>query len=71
MKIIDQSHEILSIPKNPLWLIEQSARTCYKSESKIGCSKKAHPQIRALMLSLLKELKERVPVVFDDIYQGE
>lgn len=34
----------------------------------LRCSKKAHPQIRALMLPLLAELKERVPVVFDDIY---
>jgi thymidylate synthase (FAD) len=42
-------------------------RHCFQ----LRTSKKAHPQIRALMLSLLKELKERVPVVFDDIYQGE
>jgi thymidylate synthase (FAD) len=38
MKIIDQSHEILSIPENPLYLIEKSGRVCYKSESKIGCT---------------------------------
>lgn len=37
----------------------------------LRCSKKAHPQIRALMLGLLAELKERVPVVFDDLYPGE
>jgi len=30
-------------------------------------SKKAHPQIRALMLPLLTDLKEKIPVVFDDI----
>lgn len=34
-------------------------------------SKKAHPQIRALMLPLLTELKEKIPVVFDDINKGE
>jgi len=34
----------------------------------LRCSKKAHPQIRALMLPLLAELKEKVPVVFDDMY---
>jgi len=33
----------------------------------LRCSKKAHPQIRALMLPLLAELKEKTPVVFDDI----
>jgi thymidylate synthase (FAD) len=38
MKIIDQSYEILSIPKNPLYLIEKSGRVCYKSENKIGCT---------------------------------
>lgn len=32
----------------------------------LRCSKKAHPQIRALMLPLLADLKARLPVVFDD-----
>jgi len=30
-------------------------------------SSKAHPQMREISIPLLKELKERVPVVFDDI----
>jgi len=30
-------------------------------------SKAAHPQIRVLMLPLLDELKEKIPIVFDDI----
>lgn len=34
---------------------------------KLRCSKRAHPQIREIMIPLLNELKERVPVVFDDI----
>jgi thymidylate synthase (FAD) len=38
MKIIDQSHEILSLPDNLLGMIEQCGRTCYKSENKIGCT---------------------------------
>lgn len=33
-------------------------------------SKAAHPQIRELMFPLLKELKEKVPVIFDNI-QGK
>jgi len=33
----------------------------------LRCSKKAHPQIRALMLTLLVELQDRLPVVFDDL----
>lgn len=33
--------------------------------------KSAHPQMRALMIPLLKELQSRVPVVFDDINAEE
>jgi len=33
---------------------------------KLRCSKKAHPQIRSLMFGLLIELKEKIPLVFDD-----
>ena len=35
MKIIEQSHEILAMTKDPLQLIEKAGRTCYKSEDKI------------------------------------
>lgn len=35
MKIIEQSYEILSLPKDVLSKIERAARTCYKSEDKI------------------------------------
>lgn len=34
---------------------------------KLRCSKAAHPQMREVATRLLKELKERVPVCFDDI----
>ena len=34
----------------------------------LRCSKKAHPQIRALMLPTLAEFHRRVPVIFEDIY---
>ena len=33
----------------------------------LRCSKNAHPQMRALMLPLLKECKERLPIIFDHI----
>jgi len=32
-------------------------------------SNAAHPQIREVMRPLLKDLHERIPVIFDDIYQ--
>jgi len=36
------------------------------------CAKAAHPQMRALMIPLLKELQQLVPVIFDDIdYDGK
>jgi thymidylate synthase (FAD) len=30
-------------------------------------SKKAHPQIRSLLTPLLKELQQKIPILFDDI----
>jgi len=35
----------------------------------LRCSPKAHPQMVALMLPLLKELQSKLSVVFDDIQQ--
>ncbi|HPY81502.1 MAG TPA: FAD-dependent thymidylate synthase [Bacteroidales bacterium] len=35
MKIIEQTHQIIQKPNNPIQLIEQAGRTCYKSEDKI------------------------------------
>jgi len=34
---------------------------------KLRCSKKAHPQIRALMINLRNEVQSLVPVIFDDV----
>lgn len=34
---------------------------------KLRTAKAAHPQMRALMIPLLKELQETIPVIFDDI----
>jgi len=36
----------------------------------LRCSKAAHPQIREVMCPLLEELHEKIPVVFDDIYEN-
>jgi len=35
----------------------------------LRCSNAAHPQIREVMRPLLKDLHQRIPVIFDDIYQ--
>lgn len=34
---------------------------------KLRCAKDAHPQMREIMAPLLSELKQRIPVVFDDL----
>ena len=33
----------------------------------LRCTKAAHPQIRALMLSCMKELQHKLPIIFEDI----
>jgi len=35
---------------------------------RLRCSNNAHPQIRQIMTSLLEELHNKIPVLFDDIY---
>ena len=36
---------------------------------KLRCHHTAHPDIRALALDLLKQMHERTPIVFDDLYK--
>lgn len=35
----------------------------------LRCSKASHPQMREIMLPLLEELHDKIPVVFDDLYE--
>lgn len=37
---------------------------------KLRASKNAHPQMRQIALMILKEFKERIPIVFDDISEN-
>lgn len=41
----------------------------WKHVFRMRCQKAAHPQIRELMLPLLKELHEKIPIVFDEEYE--
>lgn len=43
----------------------------WRNVFRLRCAKTAHPQIRALMTALLKELQTKIPVVFDDIEYWE
>jgi thymidylate synthase (FAD) len=38
---------------------------------KLRTSKRAHPQMRKLMLSCLSEFKQEIPIIFDDIMETE
>lgn len=38
---------------------------------KLRCAPDAHPQIREVMIPLLEELKQKIPVIFDDIATEE
>jgi thymidylate synthase (FAD) len=38
---------------------------------KLRCDKAAHPQMRVLMTSLLTELQDKIPVIFDDLLFDE
>lgn len=38
---------------------------------KLRTSKRAHPQMRQLMIPLLDEFKKRIPVIFDDIHTSQ
>ena len=35
----------------------------------LRCAKAAHPSVRQIMLMTLKEFHERIPVLFDDLYE--
>ena len=35
----------------------------------LRCSRAAHPQMRELLFPLLEELHERIPVIFDDLFE--
>ena len=37
----------------------------------LRCAHDAHPDIRALMVPLWREMKHRIPVLFDDCYSGD
>jgi thymidylate synthase (FAD) len=35
----------------------------------LRCSRAAHPQMRELLFPLLDELHDKIPVVFDDLFE--
>ena len=61
MKIIEQSHEILSLPENLLEMLEKAGRTCYKSEDKI--TQESAPKF----VKMLRDRGHHAMIEFGDI----
>ncbi|MFO7911794.1 MAG: FAD-dependent thymidylate synthase [Desulfotignum sp.] len=62
----EQSREVLPNSLKTEIVVKGNIRE-WRHMFALRCSKKAHPQIRALMLPLLVDLQGRLPVVFDDL----
>ena len=61
MKIINQTHEILSLPENCLEMLEKAGRTCYKSEARIT------PDSAEKFVDMLVRHKHHAMIEFGDI----
>ena len=61
MKIIEQSHEVLSIPEKLLEMVEKAGRTCYKSEDKIT------PESAGKFVKMLVDRGHHAMIEFGDI----
>ena len=61
MKVINQTHEILSVPENALQMVEAAGRTCYKSEDKIT------PESAAGFVKMLVRHGHHAMIEFGDI----
>ncbi len=61
MKIIEQSHEILSLPASCLGMLERAGRTCYKSEDKIT------PESAEKFVKMLRDKGHHAMIEFGDI----
>ncbi len=62
----EQAREVLPNSLKTEIVVKGNIRE-WRHALQLRTSNKAHPQIRALMLPLLAELKNSIPIVFDDI----
>lgn len=68
MKLIKPSYKIISRPSNPLGLIEEAGRTCYKSEDRItedSCVEFCKKIIKRGHLSVIEHVSMTVKFVVD------
>lgn len=62
----EQAREVLPNSLKTEIIVKGNVRA-WRNMFKLRTSKKAHPQIRDLMINLLNNLKSKIPIVFDDI----
>lgn len=83
--VLNHAQTTYRLLRNKGWKAEQAREIlpmCTKSEIcmkanlrewrhffSLRCSKAAHPDIRVLALDLLKQMHEKIPVIFDDLYE--
>lgn len=66
----EEARDVLNNSCRTEIVVTANLREWRSSILKLRTSPAAHPQIRALMMPLLAEFKEKIPVVFDDIGVG-
>jgi len=80
LEVIEQTYKVLldmgETPQQardilPIGLKTEIVTTCNLREWRhifdLRCSKRAHPQIRELMIPLREELRQRIPLIFDEV----
>ncbi len=64
----EQAREVLPNSLKTEIIVKANFRE-WRNIFNLRCSTKSHPQMVGLMRSLLEEVHDRVPVVFDDLYE--
>lgn len=63
----EQAREVLPMSTKSEICMKANLRE-WRHFFKLRCDKAAHPDIRQLAISLLKQMHTRIPIVFDDLY---
>lgn len=62
-----EARDVLSTSTKTELIVTANYRE-WRNIFKLRCADDAHPQIRELMIPLCKELQDKIPIVFDDIF---
>ena len=64
----EQAREVLPMSTKSELCMKANLRE-WRHFFELRCSTAAHPDIRVLALDLLKQMHEKIPVIFDDLYE--